>query len=158
MSGIRILSTSRQIIIKLGVSYLALHILFTSPVACNSGNYDITYEVIARKFRASVELFWIVKNGHDIDRFACISKKYLRSCLFHSLRKIATWAPCVLLDDVILFLTGAVIYSTHTFLPRVDVIHPALALRTEWEGLVWDETMTHVRGTHWFVDSTVLLT
>ena len=64
--------------------------------------------------------FEVLKIGHDIDRLACLSKKYLRSYLFHSLRSTAAWTPPVLLDDIILswrvlyiIISVNAIYSTH---------------------------------------------
>ena len=58
-----------------------------------------TWHIIDR----SKELILSVKLGHDIERLACISKKYVKSCLFHSLRNIVAWTPRVLdlLDDVV---------------------------------------------------------
>ena len=72
---------------------------------------------------------------------ASISKKYLRSCLFHSLRSTAAWTPCV--DNVILSwpVRSAIygwmnaIYSMHTFRDlHSDAILPSLALHTEVGG------------------------
>ena len=120
------------------------------------GNYDVNLWGSYEKVRALKQLIWSIKTDHNIDRLAWMSRKYLKSYLFHSLRSTAPWTPHVLLDYVAHYAiySWKMPYSTH--LLCADAIHVSL-WRKSGKFCCWNNIFIVSRVDHNLAHLSVLL-
>ena len=69
--------------------------------------YGVIYEVIMRKFRASMEPFWDLKIGKYVEYLMSVSCEYIKSWVLLSPTSTAGWTLHILLADVILWINKA---------------------------------------------------
>ena len=78
--------------------------------------YGVIYEVIARKFRASMEPFWDLKIGISVEYLMHVSSEYITSWVLLSLTSTVDQTSSILLADIIPWINKAslALYTART--------------------------------------------